>query len=55
MNNQVTGTLIDLGTQIADPLQRLKSIMTATAAMKRRWAPSAASCRPTFRRSARPG
>ena len=35
MNNQVTGTLIDLGTQIADPLQRLKSIMTATAAMKR--------------------
>ena len=35
MNNQVTGTLIDLGTQIGDPLQRLKSIMTATAAMKR--------------------
>ena len=35
MNNQVTGTVIDLGTQIADPLQRLKSIMQATAAMKR--------------------
>ncbi len=35
MNNQVTGTLIDLGTQIADPMQRLQSIMTATAAMKR--------------------
>ncbi len=35
MNNQVTGTLIDLGTQIADPRQRLQSIMTATAAMKR--------------------
>jgi diacylglycerol O-acyltransferase len=35
MNNQVTGTVIDLGTQIADPLQRLKAIMNATAAMKR--------------------
>jgi WS/DGAT/MGAT family acyltransferase len=35
MNNQVTGTVIDLGTQIADPLQRLQSIMRATAAMKR--------------------
>ena len=34
-NNQVTGTMIDLGTQIADPLQRLKAIMRATAAMKR--------------------
>ncbi len=35
MNNQVTGTVIDLGTQIADPLQRLKAIMNATTAMKR--------------------
>ena len=34
-NNQVAGTVIDLGTQIADPLQRLKSIMHGTAAMKR--------------------
>jgi diacylglycerol O-acyltransferase / wax synthase len=35
MNNQVAGTLIDLGTQHADPLQRLQTIMAGTAAMKR--------------------
>ena len=34
MNNQVAGTLIDLGTQHADPMQRLKTIMAGTAAMK---------------------
>ncbi len=35
MNNQVAGTMIDLGTQLADPLQRLQTIMAGTAAMKR--------------------
>lgn len=35
MNNQVAGTLIDLGTQHADPLKRLATIMAGTAAMKR--------------------
>ncbi|MEP7057049.1 MAG: WS/DGAT domain-containing protein, partial [Caldimonas sp.] len=35
MNNQVTGTVIDLGTQIGDPVQRLKAIMKGTAAMKK--------------------
>ncbi len=35
MNNQVAGTMIDLGTQIADPIERLKTIMAGTAAMKR--------------------
>ena len=35
MNNQVAGTMIDLGTQIADPIERLKAIMAGTAAMKR--------------------
>ena len=34
-NNQVAGTLIDLGTEIADPLERLKAIRRGTAAMKR--------------------
>ncbi len=34
-NNQVTGTLLDLGTQVADPLQRLAAIMAASAVMKR--------------------
>jgi diacylglycerol O-acyltransferase len=34
-NNQVTGTLTDLATHIADPLQRLQAIMHGTAAMKR--------------------
>ena len=32
MNNQVAGTLIDLGTQCADPMERLKTIMAGTAA-----------------------
>ena len=35
MNNQVTGTVVDLGTQIADPLERLQAIRRGTAAMKR--------------------
>ncbi len=35
MNNQVAGTLIDLGTQCADPIERLATIMAGTAAMKR--------------------
>ena len=35
MNNQVTGSVVDLGTQIADPLKRLQAVMRATAAMKR--------------------
>ena len=34
-NNQVAGTLIDLGTEIADPALRLKAIQRGTAAMKR--------------------
>lgn len=34
-NNQVAGTLIDLGTEIADPLERLKAIRRGTSAMKR--------------------
>ena len=34
-NNQVAGTLIDLGTEIADPIERLKAIQRGTAAMKR--------------------
>jgi WS/DGAT/MGAT family acyltransferase len=35
MNNQVSGSTVDLGTQIADPLERLRAIMVGTAAMKR--------------------
>jgi pyruvate/2-oxoglutarate dehydrogenase complex dihydrolipoamide acyltransferase (E2) component len=35
MNNQVAGTLIDLGTQQADPLKRLALIQAGTAAMKK--------------------
>ncbi len=34
-NNQVAGTLIDLGTEIADPLARLQAIQRGTAAMKK--------------------
>ncbi|MEO6361932.1 MAG: wax ester/triacylglycerol synthase family O-acyltransferase [Caldimonas sp.] len=34
-NNQVTGTLIDLSTEIADPAERLKAIQRGTAAVKR--------------------
>ncbi|MEO8079491.1 MAG: WS/DGAT domain-containing protein, partial [Caldimonas sp.] len=34
-NNQVAGTLIDLATQIADPVERLKAIRRGTGAMKR--------------------
>jgi hypothetical protein len=34
-NNQVAGTLIDLGTEIADPGERLKAIKRGTAAMKK--------------------
>ena len=34
-NNQVAGTLIDLGTEIAGPAERLKAIQRGTAAMKR--------------------
>jgi WS/DGAT/MGAT family acyltransferase len=34
-NNQVAGTLIDLGTEIADPVERLKAIQRGTAAKKR--------------------
>ena len=34
-NNQVAGTLIDLGTELADPVARLKAIKRGTAAMKR--------------------
>ncbi len=33
-NNQVSGTLIDLATQVKDPLKRLEQIMIATRAMK---------------------
>jgi len=33
-NNQVSGTLIDLGTQVKDPLKRLAVIMDGTRAMK---------------------
>ena len=36
MNNQVAGTLVDLGTQLSDPLQRLQTILAGTAAMKPR-------------------
>lgn len=35
MNNQVTGTVIDLGTQLSDPMKRLAAIMAGTAAMKK--------------------
>jgi WS/DGAT/MGAT family acyltransferase len=34
-NNQVAGTLIDLGTELADPTARLKAIKRGTAAMKK--------------------
>jgi WS/DGAT/MGAT family acyltransferase len=34
MNNQVTMSLVDLGTHIADPLQRLQAIQQGTASMK---------------------
>ncbi len=34
MNNQVTMSLIDLGTQLDDPLQRLRAIQAETASMK---------------------
>jgi len=34
-NNQVAGTLIDLGTDEADPAERLKAIRRGTAAMKK--------------------
>ena len=34
-NNQVAGTLIDLGTEIADPVERLKAIRRGTTAMKK--------------------
>ena len=34
-NNQVAGTMIDLGTEIADPVERLKAIKRGTAAMKK--------------------
>ena len=34
MNTQATMSLVDLGTQIADPLERLQAIMAATASMK---------------------
>jgi diacylglycerol O-acyltransferase len=33
-NNQVSGTVIDLATQVKDPLQRLAAIMEGTKAMK---------------------
>lgn len=33
-NNQVSGTLIDLATQVADPMARLDAIRAATRAMK---------------------
>jgi WS/DGAT/MGAT family acyltransferase len=33
-NNQVSGTLIDLATQVKDPLQRLADIMAGTRSMK---------------------
>ena len=33
-NNQVSGTLLDLATNVADPLPRLEVIMTGTRAMK---------------------
>lgn len=35
MNNQVTGSLIDLATQQADPVKRLAAIMAGTASMKK--------------------
>ncbi len=34
-NNQVAGTMIDLGTEIADPAARMKAIRRGTAAMKK--------------------
>ena len=34
-NNQVAGTLIDLGTEIDDPVERLKAIRRGTTAMKK--------------------
>lgn len=33
-NNQVSGTLIDLATQVADPIERLQAIMAGTRAVK---------------------
>ncbi|WP_395699399.1 wax ester/triacylglycerol synthase family O-acyltransferase [Aquabacterium sp.] len=35
MNNQVAGTVIDLGTQQSDPMKRLAEILAGTAAMKK--------------------
>jgi WS/DGAT/MGAT family acyltransferase len=55
-NNQVAGTLIDLGTEIADPAARLKAIKRGTGGDEEGDGDrSAASSRPTFPRSARPG
>ena len=34
-NNQVAGTMIDLGTECADPVERLKAIKRGTSAMKK--------------------
>ena len=34
-NNQVAGTLVDLGTELADPVARLKAIKRGTSAMKK--------------------
>jgi WS/DGAT/MGAT family acyltransferase len=34
-NNQVTATLADLATEVADPLERLRAILKTTAAMKK--------------------
>jgi len=34
-NNQVAGTLIDLGTELADPAERMRTIQRGTAAMKK--------------------
>src|SRR5947199_52996 len=34
-NNQVAGTMIDLGTQLADPAERMRTIQRGTAAMKK--------------------
>jgi WS/DGAT/MGAT family acyltransferase len=34
-NNQVAGTLIDLGTELDDPVERLKAIRRGTSAMKK--------------------
>jgi hypothetical protein len=54
-NNQVAGTLIDLGTDEADPAERLKAIKRGTSAMKKQMGTFGGVIPTDFPRSARRG